>query len=71
MRELPGAIVTLHKIRRALRPGYDDLREKITPHTNACSVFLKAPLAEFQNDYLTGSVAEAEYEARKKGTTEA
>lgn len=63
MRILPEADIVLHNIRRALRPGFDDLEREIAGPVNACSAFLKSLTDEFRSAYKGISDAQSRDEA--------
>jgi len=66
MRELPGAVVILHNVKRALRPGYAELEEELAAPIACCNAFMKNLMGEFQREYITLSILQGEYEARKE-----
>ncbi|NVO58019.1 hypothetical protein HW561_19665 [Rhodobacteraceae bacterium B1Z28] len=66
MRNLPDAQVTLHNMRRALRPDTDGIGKDIGGQLRAASAFVRELLDEFQDKYLQASIRQSEYEARKK-----
>lgn len=63
MRILPDADITLHNIRRALRPGYADVLEDIEKPLKACSAFIKGLTGEFRIHYKKISNAQLRDEA--------
>ena len=63
MRILPEADITLHNIRRALRPAYTELLDDIADPLYACSTFIKGLTGEFRNHYKDISDAQSRDEA--------
>lgn len=66
MRILPDANITLHNIRRALRPGYKDVLDDIEDHTFKCTDFIKTLTDEFRDHYKAISNAQLQDEALNK-----
>ena len=70
MRALPDAVVTLHNIKRAFKPGFSALEQELAVPLNCCSGFLKALIFEFRDNYVEASFEQAKYEAQKKAQLE-
>lgn len=66
MRTLPDAVITLHNIKRALRPSYGELEPLVAPKINACTRFLKDLIFEFRDEYFEASQRQSTYEALKE-----
>ncbi|MEP6068121.1 MAG: hypothetical protein ABJ246_19965 [Paracoccaceae bacterium] len=70
MRSLPDAVVTIHNIKRALKPGFSDLDQQLEAPLNCCSGFLKGLIFEFRDNYVEVSFEQSKYEAQKKAQLE-
>ncbi len=71
MRRLPDAVVTIHNIKRALKPGFSKLSQDLDGPLSCCSGFLKALIFEFRDNYTELSFEQSKYEAEKKAQLEA
>ncbi len=66
MRELIGGVVTLHNIKRALDPEFQDLKKELKPHIDKMSRFIKDLLLEYRDNYKLISVLQGADEEEKK-----
>ncbi|WP_299047904.1 hypothetical protein [uncultured Tateyamaria sp.] len=68
MRDLPDAIILLHNIKRATRQGFPNLYKDLEGPIFFCTVFLKALVEEYRDDYYPISKKQSQDEADNKVT---
>ncbi|HPN69391.1 MAG TPA: hypothetical protein PLZ32_07725 [Saprospiraceae bacterium] len=56
MQELIQGVVILHNIKRALNPGFPNLKAELIPYINKMSYFIKDLLTEYRDNYLQISI---------------
>lgn len=66
MRELIGGVVTLHNIKRALNPGFPELKEELKPKIDKMNQFLKDLLIEYRDNYKHISILQEIDEVQKQ-----